>query len=54
MPELADEVAEARFVADRACRVVRCAPRPTAGRCSYDPREALERISAEVRREVTA
>lgn len=54
LPELAEEFDQARFVAD--VRVPRGAVRAEteSGRLRYDPREALERISEEVRREVTA
>lgn len=54
MPDLAEEFDKARFVAD--ARVPRGAVRAEteSGRLRYDPREALERISEEVRREVTA
>jgi flagellar biosynthesis/type III secretory pathway protein FliH len=54
MPELADEVEKAKFVADP--RVPRGAVRAEteAGRLKYDPREALERVCEEIRREVSA
>lgn len=54
LPELAEEFDKARFVGD--ARVPRGAVRADtdSGRLRYDPREALERISEEVRREVTA
>jgi len=50
--ELADQVGVAHFVAD--ARVGRGGVRAEteAGRLEYDPRDALERVSAEVRREV--
>ena len=54
MPELHDEVAAARFVADPAVARGAVRAETEAGRLRYDPREALLRVSEEVRREVTA
>lgn len=53
-PEVQDEVAAARFVADPT--IVRGGVRAetAAGRLQYDPREVLERICDEVRREATS
>lgn len=51
-PELADEVQKARFVADRGVARGAVRAETDAGRLQYDPREALERVAAEVRREV--
>lgn len=52
LPDLAEEFDQARFVADG--RVPRGAVRADTetGRLHYDPREVLERICEEVRREV--
>jgi flagellar biosynthesis/type III secretory pathway protein FliH len=54
MPELADEVERTKFVADP--RVPRGAVRAETetGRLKYDPREALDRVCEEIRREVSA
>lgn len=53
-PELLEQMRRTRFVADP--RVGRGAVRAEtdAGRLQYDPRDALERVSLEVRREVRA
>jgi flagellar biosynthesis/type III secretory pathway protein FliH len=50
-PELQEEVAKARFVADRSVARGAVRAETEAGRLRYDPREALERVAAEVRRE---
>jgi len=54
MTELRDEVAGSRFVADPSVGRGAVRAETDAGRLRYDPREALERIATEVRREVTA
>ncbi|MCA8964833.1 MAG: hypothetical protein H6838_01105 [Planctomycetes bacterium] len=54
MPELTDEVAATRFVADATVARGAVRAETEAGRLRYDPREALERVSEEVRREVTS
>lgn len=53
MPELSEEVAKARLVADPAIGRGAVRAETGAGRLRYDPREALDRVSAELRREVT-
>lgn len=52
MAEVADEVAAARFVADPSIPRGGVRAETDTGRLRYDPREALERVAAEVRREV--
>ncbi len=54
MPELADEVAATRFVADATIARGAVRAQTEAGRLRYDPREALLRVSEEVRREVSS
>lgn len=54
MPELADEVAASRLCADATVARGAVRAETETGRLRYDPREALERVSAEVRREVTS
>lgn len=51
-PELQEEVAKARFVADATVARGAVRAETETGRLRYDPREALERVCAEVRREV--
>lgn len=51
MPELQEELAAARFVADATMARGAVRAETGAGRLRYDPREVLERICAEVRRE---
>jgi flagellar biosynthesis/type III secretory pathway protein FliH len=51
-PELAAEVQQARLVADRSVNRGAVRAETDTGRLQYDPREALERVAAEVRREV--
>lgn len=53
LPELAEQVATARFVADAAVPRGGVRAETGAGRLLYDPREALARVSEEVRREVS-
>ncbi|MBL9077464.1 MAG: hypothetical protein JNL08_08175 [Planctomycetes bacterium] len=53
-PELHDEVAAARFVADPKVPRGGVRAETSTGRLRYDPREALERIVAEVRREAAS
>jgi flagellar biosynthesis/type III secretory pathway protein FliH len=50
--ELQEEVAKARFVADATVARGAVRAETETGRLRYDPREALERVCAEVRREV--
>ncbi len=52
--EVQDEVAAARFVADPSIPRGGVRAETGAGRLRYDPREALERVADEVRREATA
>ncbi len=54
MPEIVDEVAAARLVADATMARGAVRAETETGRLRYDPREALERVCAEVRREVSA
>ena len=54
MPELGEEVAAARFVADPTVPTGGVRAETGAGRLRYDPREVLERICDEVRREASA
>jgi len=54
MPEIADEVAAARLVGDATMARGAVRAETETGRLRYDPREALERVCAEVRREVSA
>lgn len=54
MPELEDEVAAARLVADATMARGAVRAETETGRLRYDPREALERVCAEIRREVSA
>jgi flagellar biosynthesis/type III secretory pathway protein FliH len=54
MTELGEELAAARFVADATVPLGGVRAETGAGRLHYDPREVLERICAEVRREATA
>ena len=54
MPEIQDEVAAARFVADPGVARGGVRAETGAGRLLYDPREVLERICAEVRREAAS
>jgi flagellar biosynthesis/type III secretory pathway protein FliH len=54
LPELVDEVAASRLVADATVARGAVRAETETGRLRYDPREALERVSAEVRREVTS
>jgi hypothetical protein len=54
MPELADEVAASRFVADATVARGGVRAETGSGRLLYDPREVLERICAEVRREASS
>jgi len=54
LPELVDEVAASRLVADASVARGAVRAETETGRLRYDPREALERVSAEVRREVTS
>lgn len=49
---VADEVAAARFVADASVPRGGVRAETETGRLRYDPRDALERVAAEVRREV--
>ena len=51
--ELRDEVAAARFVGDAAIKRGAVRAETEAGRLRYDPREALERVANEVRREAS-
>lgn len=52
--ELGEEVAAARFVADPTIPRGGVRAETEIGRLRYDPREALERMAAEVRREAEA
>lgn len=54
LPELAEEVARARFVGDRAVPRGGVRAETETGRLRYDPKQALERIAEEVRREVAS
>ena len=54
MPELETEVAQARFVADRAVPRGGVNAETEAGRLRHDPRDAVARITEEVRREVSS
>jgi len=54
LPGADDEAAAARFVADPALGRGAVRAETETGRLRYDPREVLERIAAEVRREVSA
>lgn len=54
MGELGEEAASARFVADASVTRGGVRAETGAGRLRYDPREVLERICAEVHREVSA
>jgi flagellar biosynthesis/type III secretory pathway protein FliH len=51
MSELRDEIAVARFVGDPAVPRGGVCAETGAGRLRYDPRDVLERICAEIRRE---
>lgn len=51
--ELEEEVAAARFVADPTLARGAVRAETETGRLRYDPREALERVAAEIRREAT-
>jgi flagellar biosynthesis/type III secretory pathway protein FliH len=53
-PEVRDEAAAARFVADPTISRGGVRAETGAGRLQYDPREVLQRICDEVRREATA
>jgi flagellar biosynthesis/type III secretory pathway protein FliH len=53
-PEVQEETALARFVADPTVPRGGVRAETGAGRLRYDPREVLERISAEVRREASS
>ncbi len=53
-PELAREAAAAQFVADASVPSGGVRAETGAGRLHYDPREVLERICEEVRREASA
>jgi flagellar biosynthesis/type III secretory pathway protein FliH len=52
MGELDEAVARSRFVADRSVPRGGVTAETDAGRLRYDPRQALERVADEVRREV--
>lgn len=54
MPELADEIASSRFVADATVARGGVRAETGSGRLLYDPREVLERVCAEVRREASS
>jgi len=54
LPELAREAADAQLVADPSVPSGGVRAETGAGRLHYDPREVLERICEEVRREVSA
>lgn len=54
LPELQEEVSCARFVGDASVGRGAVRAETEAGRLRYDPREALERVAAEVRREASA
>jgi len=54
IPELAREAADAQFVADPGIPSGGVRAETGAGRLHYDPREVLERICDEVRREASA
>ncbi|MBL8750664.1 MAG: hypothetical protein JNK78_16010 [Planctomycetes bacterium] len=54
MPELESEVATARLVADPKVLRGGVQAETSTGRLRYDPREAVKRISEEVRREVAS
>ncbi|MFT4843619.1 MAG: flagellar biosynthesis/type III secretory pathway protein FliH [Planctomycetota bacterium] len=54
MTELGEELASATFVADATVPTGGVRAETGAGRLRYDPREVLERICAEVRREASA
>lgn len=54
MHELSEQVAAARFVADKTLARGAVSAETAAGRLRYDPRQALERVSEEVRREVSS
>jgi len=54
MTELGEELASARFVADRSVPIGGVRAETGAGRLHYDPREVLERICNEIRREASA
>jgi hypothetical protein len=53
-PEVAEEVAAARFVADPTVPRGGVRAETGSGRMQYDPRDVITRICAEVRREATA
>ena len=53
MTELGEELASARFVADKSVPTGGVRAETGAGRLHYDPREVLERICNEVRREAS-
>ncbi|MBL8754720.1 MAG: hypothetical protein JNK15_15555 [Planctomycetes bacterium] len=53
-PEVQEEVAQARFVADPTVPRGGVRAETGAGRLRYDPREVFERIAAEVRREASS
>jgi flagellar biosynthesis/type III secretory pathway protein FliH len=52
--EVQDEVAAARFVADPSVPRGGVRAETESGRLRYDPRDALERVAAEVRREAAS
>ena len=54
MPDLVVEAADAQFVADASVPSGAVRAETGAGRLHYDPREVLERICEEVRREASA
>lgn len=54
MTELGEELASATFVSDPTVPIGGVRAETGAGRLRYDPREVLERICAEVRREASA
>ncbi|MFN3243727.1 MAG: FliH/SctL family protein [Planctomycetota bacterium] len=54
IPDLTREAADAQFVADPGIPSGGVRAETGAGRLHYDPREVLERICAEVRREASA
>lgn len=54
MPDLGEELAKTHFVADRSVPTGGVRAETGAGRLHYDPREVLERICEQVRREASA
>jgi len=52
--EVQEEVAAARFVADASIPRGGVRAETDSGRLRYDPRDALERVAAEVRREAAS